>query len=80
MNQESKMIIVDEELDFCPFCGEIGVMFEDLRYRNHPTDIHIVYGVCCSNPDCIMNQKQRTYPYEQAARRAWNTRTFIAKK
>ncbi len=68
------MLIVGEELKPCPFCGEIGVMFEDLRYRSHPTDMWHVYGVMCSNPDCIMHQQQKFYPYEQAARTAWNRR------
>lgn len=68
------MEIVDEKLKPCPFCGEIGVMFEDLRYKNVPTDMYLVYGVQCSNPDCIMHQSQKFYPYEQAARTAWNRR------
>ena len=68
------MLTVGEDLKSCPFCGEIGVMFEDLRYHNHPTDMHLVYGVTCPNPDCIMHQTQKFYPYEQAARTAWNRR------
>lgn len=68
------MVVVDEELKPCPFCGDAGVIFEDLRFRNHPTNLYHVWGVECSNPDCIMHQQQKFYPYEQAARAAWNRR------
>lgn len=68
------MIIANESLKPCPFCGSDGVMFEDLRYRNDPLDMWVVYGVKCSNKDCIMDQTQHYYPYESSARQAWNRR------
>lgn len=70
------MLIVNEPLKECPFCGEEGVIFTDLRFENTQTNMHLVYGVQCSNPDCIMYQSQKYYPYEQAARRAWNRRSY----
>lgn len=69
------MLIMNEPLKKCPVCGEEGVIFEDLRFMDNPTDMHLVYGVQCSNPDCIMHQSQKFYPYEQAARCAWNKRS-----
>ena len=69
------MLETNEPLKPCPFCGEIGAIFEDLRYRNEPTDMYHVYGVECSNPECIMHQQQKFYYCEQAARTAWNRRT-----
>lgn len=69
------MMTIDEPLKPCPFCGEQGVIFEDLRYMNRPTDMRVVFGVQCANPDCIMHQMQKFYPYEQAARAAWNRRS-----
>lgn len=68
------MIISDSDLKSCPFCGEPGVMFEDYRYINHPTDMWRVFGVKCSNEDCIMHQEQKFYKTESSARQAWNHR------
>ena len=68
------MIIIGEPLKPCPFCGEDGVMFEDYRFKNNPEDMWLVYGVQCSNSDCIMHQTQKFYSNEYLARRAWNQR------
>ena len=69
------MIITNEKLKPCPFCGEDAVMFEDYRFRNSPEDMWLVYGVECSNEDCIMHQTQKYYNSESVARHAWNRRS-----
>lgn len=66
---------IDEALKPCPFCGEVGLIFEDIRYRNYPPNLYHVWDVECSNPDCIMHRQRKFYPYEEAARTAWNRRT-----
>ena len=70
------MIIENETLEPCPFCGQDAVMFEDYRYRNDPGDAWLSFGVMCSNSDCIMHQRQKFYQTESAARRAWNRRAY----
>ena len=68
------MIIADEDLKSCPFCGQDAVMFSDYRYETDPSNMWIVYGVMCSNQDCIMHQQQKFYRTEVNARMAWNKR------
>lgn len=68
------MIVCNEPLDSCPFCGEDAALFEDYRYPDYPGDAKLVYGVLCSNPDCIMHQQQKYYLTESSARKAWNRR------
>lgn len=63
------------ELKKCPFCGENGVLFRDIRYVNLPSIEYEVYGAKCSNRDCIMNQTQKFYFNEEQAIAAWNKRT-----
>ena len=58
----------------CPFCGSDAGYFEDIRYRNDPRDRWIVYGVKCTNPDCIAHQDEKIYPTPEQAREAWNKR------
>lgn len=60
------MIIADEDLKSCPFCGQDAVMFSDYRYETRPNDMWIVYGV--------MHQRQKFYKTEANARIAWNRR------
>lgn len=65
---------MDEALKSCPFCDDDPVMFEDYRYKTDPGTLYQVYGVQCSNPDCIMHQSQKFYMTESSARKAWNKR------
>jgi len=58
----------------CPFCGSEAVYFEDVRFRDIPGELWMVYGAKCSNIDCIMNQDQKFYRNKCEARRAWNKR------
>lgn len=58
----------------CPFCGSEAVYFEDVRYRDTPSELWMVYGVKCSNRDCIMDQEQKFYRNQFEAKRAWNKR------
>ncbi len=68
------ILIYDEELKQCPFCGSEGAIYEDYRCPNSPTEVRLVYGVTCTNTDCIMHQHQKFYYNEIAARKAWNRR------
>lgn len=46
-------------------------MFQDYRFLVDPEIQWLAYGVMCSNPGCIMHQKQKFYLTENSAVEAW---------
>ena len=72
--QSIDYFIKNQQLKMCPFCGNVPVRFEDIRYPNHPDEPHYVYGIMCSNELCIMHQREKYFRTEDAANIAWNCR------
>lgn len=68
------MIITNESLKSCPFCGGEAVMEKSLRYINNPEESWIAYSALCSDENCIGHQSQKFYLLEESARKAWNKR------
>ena len=71
------MYTVGQKLKECPFCGSEAAMWKEFRYNIDPSDTWLVYGVMCTNSNCIAHQQQKFYFTEEEARKAWNRRDKI---
>ena len=70
----NSMVLENETLKPCPFCGSEAVMEKSIRYVVAPDDQWIGYSTLCSDESCIAHQRQKFYLLEESARKAWNKR------